>query len=82
MGMEPSFPVKRQGKRKKHFDEIEYQEEILQVEKDFEGNYFLVTFDMTNTLLKSRFEDLQTFKRIFGFLLSSTTLKSLNDIEL
>jgi hypothetical protein len=58
MGVEPSFPVKRQGERKKHFDEIEYQEEILQVEKDFEGNYFLVTFDMTNTLLKSRFEDL------------------------
>jgi ribosomal protein S24E len=29
MGVEPSFPVKRQGKRKKHFDDIEYQEEIL-----------------------------------------------------
>jgi hypothetical protein len=32
--------------------------------------------------LKSRFEELQTFKSIFGFLLSSTTLKSLNDIDL
>jgi hypothetical protein len=82
MGVEPSFPVKRQGKRKKHFDEIEYQEEIVQAEKDFEVNYFLVMVDMANTSLKSRFEELQTFKSIFGFLLSSTTLKSLNDIEL
>jgi hypothetical protein len=38
--------------------------------------------DMANTSLKSRFEELQTFKSIFGFLLSSTTLKSINDIEL
>jgi hypothetical protein len=38
--------------------------------------------DMANTSLKSRFEKLQTFKSIFGFLLSSTTLKSLNGIEL
>jgi hypothetical protein len=82
MGVEPSFPVKWQDKRKKHFDEIEYQEEILQAEKDFEVNYFLVMVDMVKTSLKSRFEELQTFKSIFGFLLSSTTLKSLNDIEL
>jgi hypothetical protein len=65
MGVEPSFSVKRQGKRKKHFDEIEYQEEILQAEKDFEVNY-LVMVDMTNTSLKSRFEELQIFKSIFG----------------
>jgi hypothetical protein len=82
MGVEPSFSVKRQGKRKKHFDEIEYQEEILQAKKDFEVNYFLVMVDMANTLLKSRFDELHIFKSIFGFLLSSTTLKSLNDIEL
>jgi hypothetical protein len=58
MGVEPSFPVNQQGKRKKHLDEIEYQEEILQAKKDFEVNYFLVMVDMVNTLLKSRFEEL------------------------
>jgi hypothetical protein len=35
-----------------------------------------------NTSLKNRFEELQIFKSVFRFLLSSTTLKSLNDTEL
>ncbi|KAG6413837.1 hypothetical protein SASPL_126552 [Salvia splendens] len=82
MGVEPSFSVKRKAQRKKHFDEIDTNEEILQAEKAFEVNYFLVVVDMANTSLKSKFEELQTFKSIFGFLLSSTTLKSLNDTEL
>ena len=38
--------------------------------------------DTANTSVKSRFEELQAFKSIFGFLFSSTTLKSLNTIEL
>jgi hypothetical protein len=37
---------------------------------------------MAITSLKSRFEELQSFKSIFGFLLSSTTLKSLTNTEL
>jgi hypothetical protein len=82
IGVDASFPVKRKAQRKKHFDENEYSEEILQAEKDFEVNYFLVVVDMANSSLKNRFEELQTFKSIFGFLLSSTTLKTLNDTEL
>jgi hypothetical protein len=50
---------------------------IVQAEKAFEVNYFLVVVDMANSSLKNRFEELQTFKSIFGVLLSSTTLKSL-----
>ncbi|BAF30067.1 Os12g0565800, partial [Oryza sativa Japonica Group] len=46
MGVEPSFPVERQSQRKKQFDETEYNEAILQAEKDFEVNYFLVMVDM------------------------------------
>jgi hypothetical protein len=38
--------------------------------------------DMAITSLENRFEELQVFKNIFGFLLSSRTLKSLDDIEL
>ncbi|TVU17492.1 hypothetical protein EJB05_33530, partial [Eragrostis curvula] len=57
-------------------------EEILQGEKAFEANYFLVIVDMGTTSLRNRFEELQVFKNIFGFLLSSRTLTSLDDIEL
>jgi hypothetical protein len=38
--------------------------------------------DMAITSLENRFEELQVFKNIFGFLLSSGTLKSLDDMEL
>jgi hypothetical protein len=37
---------------------------------------------MAITSLKTKFEELMVFKGIFGFLLSSSTLKSLNDTEL
>jgi hypothetical protein len=82
MSVQPSFPAKLQGTRKKQFGESDCSEEILQVEKDFEVNYFLVMVDMAITSLENRFEELQVFKNIFGFLLSSRTLKSLDDIEL
>jgi hypothetical protein len=38
--------------------------------------------DTANTSLKNRFEELGVFKEIFGFLLSSSNLKSLDDLEL
>ncbi|TVU24461.1 hypothetical protein EJB05_26900, partial [Eragrostis curvula] len=37
---------------------------------------------MGTTSLRNRFEELQVFKNIFGFLLISRTLTSLDDIEL
>uniref|UniRef100_A0A0A8Y3Q0 HAT C-terminal dimerisation domain-containing protein n=1 Tax=Arundo donax TaxID=35708 RepID=A0A0A8Y3Q0_ARUDO len=83
MGVEPSFPVKRKGTRKKHVDESNCSDKvIMQAEKAFEVNYFLVMVDMATTSLKNRFEELQVFKNIFGFLLSSRTLTSLDDTEL
>ncbi|GJN39994.1 hypothetical protein PR202_gb29154 [Eleusine coracana subsp. coracana] len=82
MGVESSFPVKRQGKRKKQFDESEYNQEILNAEKEFKVHYFLELVDMANSSLKSRFEELQGFKDIFGFLLSSTVLKALDGTQL
>jgi hypothetical protein len=78
MGVEPSLPVKRKSQRKKHFDEIDYDEAILQAEDAFKVNYFLVMVDMAITSLKSRFEELQSFQSIFGFLMSSVALKSLD----
>jgi len=83
ISVEPSFPLKCKVTRKKHFDESECSDEaILQAEKDFEVNYFLVMVDMATTSLKTRFEKLQVFKKIFGFLLSSRNLTSLDDLKL
>ena len=78
MGVETTFPVKRHATRKKQFDETDYNEAILQAEKDFEVNYFLVMVDNAISSLKSRFEELQSFKGIFGFIMSSENLKSLD----
>jgi hypothetical protein len=76
------FLVKRRALRKKQFDESNDQEEILETERGFKVKYFLVVVDMAITSLKTRFEELMVFKDIFGFLLRSTILKSLNDTEL
>ena len=82
MGFEPSFPVKHRALRKKHFDENNSEEVILQARKEFEVSYFLVMVDMTIRSLKSRFEQLQAFNEIVGFLMSSTNLKSLDGPKL
>jgi hypothetical protein len=82
MGVEALFPIKRRALRKKQFDENNCEEEILEGERAFEVKYFLFVVDMAITSLKTRFEELMVFKDIFGFLLSSTILKSLNDTKL
>jgi chaperonin GroEL (HSP60 family) len=56
MGIEPSFPIKRQLTRTKQFDEPDHEEEILLAEKDFEVNYFLVMVDVAKVSLKTKFE--------------------------
>jgi hypothetical protein len=85
MKIQPSFPIKRRVTRKKHFDERDddaNNEEILAAEKAFQVDFFYVMVDMANTSLKNRFEELGVFKEIFGFMLSSTNLKSLDDAEI
>jgi hypothetical protein len=82
MGVELSFPVKRRTLRKKHFDENNNEEAILEGEKQFRVSYFKVIIDMAIRSLKTRFEELESFKELFGFLLSSTSLKALDGPEL
>nr|XP_051205081.1 uncharacterized protein LOC127318638 [Lolium perenne] len=85
MKIQPSFPIKRRVTRKKHFDESDddaNNEEILAAEKAFQVDFFYVMVDMANTSLKNRFEELGVFKEIFGFMLSSSNLKSLDDVEI
>jgi hypothetical protein len=59
LGVEPSFPVKRHAKRKKQYDETEFEEAKLEAEKAFEVNYFLVMVDVAISSLKIRVEELQ-----------------------
>lgn len=82
MGIEPSFPIKRNVTRKKQFVEPDNDEEVLKAEKAFEVNYFLVMVDIAKVSLRTRFKELQVFKSIFGFLLSSKDMKLLDDVEL
>ena len=81
MGVQPSFPIKRRASRKEQYDETDCEEAILEAQKAFEVNYFLVMVDMAISSLEFRFEELQSFKSIFGFLMSSATLKSLDSIK-
>ena len=62
MGVEPSFPIKRRALRKKHFDENNSEEVILQAEKDSKVSYFLVLVDMAKISLKSRFDKTRLIK--------------------
>ena len=82
IGVEPSFPVKRRALRKKYFDENNSEKVILQAENDFKVSYFVVMVDMAKISLKSRFDRFESFNEIFGFLMSSTILKSLDGPKL
>ncbi|KAJ1283327.1 hypothetical protein BS78_03G119900 [Paspalum vaginatum] len=84
MGIEPKFPTKRQGKRKRHFDEINDQDEEIQLSaiESFRVNYFLVIVDTAIASLTSQFEQPKTFEKVFDFLFNSKNLKSLDDNDL
>jgi hypothetical protein len=82
MGVDAFFPLKRHAMRIIQFDEINCQEEMLEAEKAFKVKYFYVVVHMAITSLNDKFKELMVFKDILGFLLSSSTLKSLNDHEL
>ena len=82
LGVESSFPIKRRTSRTKQFDETESEEAIFQAEEDFKLNYFLVMVGMASASLKRRFEELESFRSIFGFLMSSAILKSLDGSQL
>jgi len=83
MDVEPSFPTKRQGKRKKHFDEQNDETEELQHSAivSFKYEYFIVIIDAAIASLSSRFDQLKEFEGIFGFLFNSENLKPLDDSD-
>jgi hypothetical protein len=84
MDVEPIFPKTRKGKKKKHFDEQNDQneEETLSAIESFRVTYFLVMIDMAISSLNIQFEQMKIFENLFGFLLNLERLKSLDDHDL
>jgi hypothetical protein len=84
MDIKPKFPKKCQGKRKKHFDEINDQDEEIQLSamESFRVNYFLVIVVTAIASLTSRFEQLKTFERCLVSYSTQKNLKSLDDNDL
>ncbi|XP_052620895.1 uncharacterized protein LOC111877470 [Lactuca sativa] len=81
--VKPEFPQKRNKKRKQHFDEIPNTEREHQSSQEaFKRDYFFILVDMALVQLKSRFEQMQYFESIFGFLFDGSKLVSLADDEL
>jgi hypothetical protein len=84
MDIEPKFRTKRQGRRKKQFDEQYDQDEEIQrsVVDSFRVEYFNVMIDNAIASLTTRFEQMKAFDNIFGFLFNSENLKSLDETDL
>jgi len=84
MDVERRFPTKIQGKRKKHFDELNDETEELQLSaiQEFKVSYFLVIIDATIASLTSRFEQLQKFEKYLVSYSTRKNLKSLDDNDL
>ncbi|KAL8042369.1 hypothetical protein ABFX02_09G045900 [Erythranthe guttata] len=83
MEIEPIFVIRRRLCRKRHFDETSNNErEHASPEEYFRTDYFLVIVDNALSQLRSRFEQLQLFQSIFGFLFNAIKLISLDSEEL
>jgi hypothetical protein len=84
MDIEPKFRTKRQGRRKKQFDEQYDQDEEIQRSgvDSFRVEYFNVMIDNAIASLTTRFEQMKAFDNIFGFLFNSENLKSLDETDL
>ena len=77
------FSKKRKINRKRHFDETSNTErENLSSEEAFRIDYFIFIVDIALGQLKSRFEQLQYFESIFGFLFDPVKLIHLDLNEL
>lgn len=66
MDIDAIFPKSVCFRKKKQFDETNYNEVIQTVEDDFKNNYFLIVVDMTIISLNNGFEQMRTFE-MFSF---------------
>ncbi|XP_024009113.1 zinc finger MYM-type protein 1 [Eutrema salsugineum] len=87
MEVEPVFSVKakRLRKRKRHHDEepeISGEDVILAAEENFRINYFIKIVDQGLVSLETRFDQLQSYEKTFGFLFDLKKLMLANDDKL
>ncbi|PVH66117.1 hypothetical protein PAHAL_1G153300 [Panicum hallii] len=82
LGVEPSFPGNVMLRGRNNMMKLIVRKQILKLKKLLKLIIFLAMVDIAISSLKSRFEELHSFKDIFGFLMDSITLKSLDTIEL
>ncbi|XP_073138470.1 uncharacterized protein [Henckelia pumila] len=80
IGVDPVFPERRQTSRKRQFVEIANTEREPQIaEERFRTDYFLVVVDISLLELRSRFEQLNSFEAMFGFLMDGGQLMALDE---
>ena len=80
MDVEPVFLIKRRIKRNKQFDENpDTEREQQSALENYRTDYFLVLVDMALSQLKVRFEQMELFESVFGFLFDAARLISLDD---
>jgi hypothetical protein len=76
MDIDTVFHTRHKIKRKKHFDENlnDTNVETLSAEEIFRINYFIPIVDQAISSLTRRFEQYQSFQKIFGFLFTLEAL--------
>jgi hypothetical protein len=84
MDIGTTFRKRREIKRKRHFDENpDDTDTATQSPEDlFRRSYFVPVVDQAIVSLRRRFEQYQSYQKKFGFLFTSETLQSLDDMSL
>lgn len=70
LGTEPIFTQRRAFKPKRMFDEIAVHEEIDNLQRKFEIQFFNVLVDRVSLEIQVRFNALQHFEQTYGFLMN------------
>lgn len=82
MGVDQAFKQRRNRRRRAQFDYENTEEATLSAEQIFRTGYFLCIIDQALTSMKTRFEQLQHYDTLFGFLYNINTMRHLNDEDL
>jgi hypothetical protein len=80
--VEQVFKQNRNRRRKRQFDYESRDEGTLSAEQAFRTGYFLCIIDQAITFMNTRFEQLQQYDTLFGFLYNINTMRQLNDDDL
>ena len=79
MDVEQVFKQNRNRRRKRQFDYESRDEGMLSAEQAFRTGYFTCIINQAITSMNTRFEQLQQYDTLFGFLYNINTMRQLND---